>query len=282
MNCDSHEIHDYTESNNGLKVWISAGVSDQILEYPDRKEIITEEALFNPISLDSLMGAPITFLHPPQAIDSSLNRNRFAKGTTLQEFVNDNGRLLMSGIVYDSATIKAIKEGEITHSSAGYYPIKELIDGMYYQKHRTYNHMALLNQDAAPRAGERCEVISFKPPTYEPENLMNTDSGIKPEQINNLICERVQLWTEWKDLLAENNLAVDYNLDSTQIKKRVLGIHYDDNVVERLDDSNIDGFWLSFVSQNRSIVQNTDSTQNYKTNKPDYRQMLISSIEGRS
>lgn len=281
LNCDSHEIADFKVDNNGLKVWLGVGIANKTLTYPDRREIITEESLFNVDSINTLTGAAITLNHPKETVKAGINKRRLQVGTILEQYIKDGDRLLVSGIIDDQDVIDAILKGDIKHTSSGYFCHKQNMDGLIYQTFRNYNHIAALTLDCIPRAGSKSEIYSFNPATPDTTPKANTDSKISPEQLTRMIGERVQLWTNWGETLRENNLAINYNFDASEIKRQILRLHYDDNIVKQIDDSNIDGFWLSFEAQmqNGESKVNTDS-RNFKTDEIDYRKELIKTISG--
>lgn len=162
LNTDSFKIKNYELTPEGyLKFWLVGGVPDQILDYGTHKESINEDTLFNPQSVNSAVGKPISFNHPPSAIDVS-NIRDYSKGTILQEYSKepDTKALVLAGIVHDSELINEILSQKISYISAGYTAKKELNnDGILEQKSRHYNHFALLSEDYQPRAGANSKII---------------------------------------------------------------------------------------------------------------------------
>lgn len=165
LQCDYNEIKAYEVNRNGfLKLWFKAGRANYPMTYLNedgttRKEIITKKALFNPDSINSSIGQPITLNHPPEAVYGG-NWKQYTKGATLQEYLEDNDDLILAAIIYDSELRDKILSNQYKYVSSGYFPKKELnSDGMYLQLFRDYNHFSILSEENQPRAGEESRVL---------------------------------------------------------------------------------------------------------------------------
>ena len=302
LNIDSTRIVNFTRDKGYLKTWFAGGIADKLLLYNldsgERKESISQESLFNPDSLNTAVGMPIVLNHPPQAVDGK-NFRQFIMGTMLQEYANKDGTLLLAGIVHDEETADRIEKGEITHTSSAYDTPKTLNnDGVYMQELRDYNHFAVLSPEFIPRAGKessifilggnnydsKSETITQENTSEQPKqaikidnkNRMNTNSdtsseapktnpqGIDPAEIQ----QRVELLTEWKKILDEHNVEIDYGMNSDSIRLKVLSCFYDEKTINELnqDASVAKGFWLNFVTNPDKMKkpkthQETDETQ---------------------
>lgn len=274
LNSDSYQIKNYELTPEGyLKFWMVGGIPGQELVYDGgkRKETINKDALFNEDSLSTAVGKPVTLNHPPRPINAK-NYREFSKGTLLQEYSeDDNGALVLAGIVHDDATVQAIMKGEVKYVSASYLADKTANnDGVLEQSNRRYNHIALLSPEYSPRAGENSKIIILDdtPPHQSDSDSDKTDVKAeskteKETPKNNIdameIQERVELLTEWKKVLDENNLAIDFNSDSNTIKRQVLSIYYPEKTIKALNnDAVLQGFWLNFVSNPQQKTANDD------------------------
>jgi hypothetical protein len=268
LNSDSYQIKNYELTPEGyLKFWMVGGIPGQELLYDGgRKEIINKDALFNEDSLSTAVGKPVSLNHPPRPINAK-NYREYSKGSLLQEYSEDeNGALVFAGIVHDDAIVQAIMKGEITHVSASYLAEKKANDdGILEQTNRKYNHIALLTKEFSPRAGENSKIIILDdtPPQADSDDTENK----KEKPVNNIdameIQERVELLTDWREVLEKNSIAIDYNADSNAIKRQILGIYYPEKTIKALNnDAILQGFWLNFISNPQpEITKNDDGSE---------------------
>lgn len=267
LNSDSYQIKNYELTPEGfLKFWMVAGIPNQELVYDGgrRKETINKEALFNEDSISTAIGKPVTFNHPPRPINSK-NYKEYIKGTLLQEYSeDDNGALVLAGIVHDDATVQAILKGDVKYVSASYTADKTPnSDGVLEQTNRRYNHIAVLSSEYSPRAGENSKIIILDD---TPPQVDNQEKPVEKPAENNIdameIQERVELLTDWKPILQKNNIAIDYNADANTIKRQILSIYYPEKTIKALNnDAVLQGFWLNFAANpiSKTSEENEDS-----------------------
>lgn len=326
LNSDSFQIKNYELTPEGfLKFWMVGGVPGQELVYDGgkRKEVINKDALFNEDSLSTAVGKPVTFNHPPRPINAK-NYRDYSKGTLLQEYSeDDNGALVLAGIIHDDATVQAIMKGEVKYVSASYLADKTPnSDGVLEQTNRRYNHIAVLSKEYTPRAGESSKIVILDdtPPQQsdsEKDADGNSDKGDvnastdksgktdntveKEKPVSNIdameIQERVELLTDWKQVLQQNNIAIDYNADANTLKRQVLSVYYPEKTIKALNnDAVLQGFWLNFVSNPQPAATSNDdgfdtgynrkqnsphATMNFDSNVDAARDKYISMIEGK-
>lgn len=195
---DSQKIDRYEVTEEGyVRLWVSVAVADKDLEYytdsGKRIEYIDSDNLFDKVSLKTAMGKPFSINHPPEPILID-NYSRYAVGTSLQEFINDDSRLVVSGLITDPIAVKGIIDKDIQFTSSAYRAVKELqADGRYKQVKRHYNHFALLTADESPRAGIDSTIIldstssnktMTTPPTV-PATVPPTVPATEPTQVSN-------------------------------------------------------------------------------------------------
>ena len=262
MNTDQFEIKKYEKTPEGyLKLWMIAGVPGKILDYGDRKESINKDSLFNLESLNTVVGKPITMNHPPVAVISD-NIKNYIRGVALQTMdSDDNGNLVIPAIIYDNEIIDGIISGKYTHVSSAYRADKTLnIDGILEQSNRHYNHFAILDENNKPRAGEESRVITDSSDT----NQSNESGGDKvtldsnqpstsiippiPETNTDSISEKIELLVTWKPILDSKGITINYDSDVKSIKKTILSVSYPPETITLLNDNNVDGFWLAFIT----------------------------------
>lgn len=162
---DSQPIERWEETEEGyLKLWISVAVAGKDLEYyhedgSKRVEYITQDDLFDVDSLKTAIGKPFTVNHPPEPVLAA-NYKKYSQGTSLQEIINDNGRLVIASLITDPDTIEGIKSKRIKYTSSAYRATKiPQKDSKIRQTKRKYNHFAMLTEDQDPRAGTDSTII---------------------------------------------------------------------------------------------------------------------------
>lgn len=242
LNSDSQPIKNWEETKEGyLKLWLAVGVANQDLTYDSRVEFIDQTALTSKETMDSAVGKPLALNHPPSAITAA-NRQQISIGSSLQEYAMDSDTLYMASIVWEPNTVNGIKSGEYKYTSSAYEAVKKpQQDSRIKQESRHYNHFSVLTPENAPRAGISSKIL-----------LLNTDSITTPSNNTNMQedkAECIELWSEWKSILVEKNKTIDYNLDSSAVKKLILSCYYDDKTIGKLNnDSILSGFWLNFTA----------------------------------
>lgn len=285
INTDSYEMaKNYEITPEGyLKFWLTGGIPNKELEYEDgRRESIKPEALFDEQSIKSAIGKPITLNHPPQAINS-LNYRNFSCGIVMQEYTKDSeGALVLAGVIHDEDVVKSVIRGDLKYVSPGYTAKKESnMDGSYLQSNREYNHFALLTKEFAPRGGKQSK-IHILSDMYQNQIDSNSANDKKMEAE---IAERLELLTTWKNQLESNNISIDYSLDSKGIKRQILGIYYPEKTMKLVNESNIDGCWLGFVT-NTDTRNQTDlellPDSNFDSTTESVVEKFIKKMEGKS
>lgn len=182
---DTQPINRYEVTEEGyVRLWVSVAVADKDLEYSTdsgtRIEYIDSANLFDLVSLKTAMGKPFTINHPPEPILIE-NYSSYAVGTSLQEFINDDSRLVVSGLITDPIAAKAIINKDIQFTSSAYRASKELqSDGRYKQVKRHYNHFGLLTADESPRAGIDSTIILDSTSTKKESMTTNTSPPTAP------------------------------------------------------------------------------------------------------
>ena len=173
------------------------------LDYVGHKQLIDSDTLFNPDSINTLVGKPITLEHPPGAITSLADRTKYAVGTVLQEIVREQDSnteyLTAAALIWDKSVIDMVLSGQISDLSAGYMVTKEKVnDSLYRQVKRDYNHVAITR---AGRAGKSVGLL--------------TDSKAE-------IGKLVSLHVQYDTILKDNGIVPDYSWDSLQLKSAVI------------------------------------------------------------
>ena len=97
------------------------------------------------------------------------------------------------------------------------------------------------------------------------------------------IADKVELISEWKSVLEEEGISVDYNADVKDIKKQILGCYYQPELMSQLNVDSVDGFWLSFVTEHYNKREqerqerrqiNADSTNGINMDFDSYQHKL--------
>lgn len=329
FNRDAGTIENFHKNNDGyLEIGVVTGLPNKVLDYGDRKETISLDALKSVETLKTLVGKPLTINHPNVAINAT-NRKKYEVGVFLQNTrLNNDGVPIADALITDADTIKKIVDGEITHVSMGYYADKKLNkDGIFEQLNRNYNHGALLDSANVPRAGsesklflqkdslelELVEKNSNEEADAQTEKTANADTDKKTTTITNTvnlgelkesqiangdltstnsdsttnkrpienkpqtsesnqkssmqldakeIANRVELISEWKSVLDEEGVSINYDADTTTIKKQILSCYYPKEVLNQLNQDSIGGFWLGFVSEHYIKRENERKAKN--------------------
>lgn len=147
-----------------VRVWGTVISADTILEYGRADgidadkwlELVPESTVFDDAALETLRFAPITFLHPPEPLNTG-NTGRYSVGSIV-DLQRVDGKLRALHLLTDERVIQAARAGVID-LSPGYTMIPivgdgTLPDGRRYnaiQTARVYNHNAIVIE---ARAGE--------------------------------------------------------------------------------------------------------------------------------
>lgn len=123
------------------------------------------DELFNPETLKSFEGVPVTLLHPDSLEVKSDNWMETAKGHAQNFRPDDNKEFLLCEIyLQDASTIEIVDKHDIKELSAGYDSILEYQDGRIKQTRIRGNHTAIVPEG---RCGSECKIgdrgISMKP-----------------------------------------------------------------------------------------------------------------------
>lgn len=137
-----------------------------ILEYMDDdgtviREFVPEETLFEPASLSSLAGAPVTLQHPPVMVTPS-NYKQYSQGSVNGMPKRDGDNLVASMLVIGNEALHAVEYDGVSELSPGYSVDLDETPGEWHgqkydrvQRNRRYNHQAIVD---AARGGSACSL----------------------------------------------------------------------------------------------------------------------------
>lgn len=137
-----------------------------ILEYMDEdgsiiREFVPEETLFEPASLESLAGAPVTLQHPPEMVTPS-NYKQYSQGSVNGMPKRDGDNLVASMLVIGNEALHAVEYDGVSELSPGYSVDLDETPGEWQgqkydrvQRNRRYNHQAIVD---AARGGSVCSL----------------------------------------------------------------------------------------------------------------------------
>lgn len=137
-----------------------------ILEYMDKDgsiilEFVPEETLFEPASLESLAGAPVTLQHPPEFVTPS-NYKEYSQGSVNGIPKRDGDNLVASMLVIGNEALHAVEYDGVCELSPGYSVDLDETPGEWQgqkydrvQRNRRYNHQAIVD---AARGGSVCSL----------------------------------------------------------------------------------------------------------------------------
>ena len=137
-----------------------------ILEYMDDdgsviREFVPEETLFEPASLQSLAGAPVTLQHPPVMVTPS-NYKEYSQGSVNGMPKRDGDNLVASMLVIGNEALHAVEYDGVSELSPGYSVDLDETPGEWQgqkydrvQRNRRYNHQAIVD---AARGGSVCSL----------------------------------------------------------------------------------------------------------------------------
>lgn len=137
-----------------------------ILEYMDDdgtviREFVPEETLFEPASLESLAGAPVTLQHPPVMVTPS-NYKEYSQGSVNGMPKRDGDNLVASMLVIGNEALHAVEYDGVSELSPGYSVDLDETPGEWQgqkydrvQRNRRYNHQAIVD---AARGGSVCSL----------------------------------------------------------------------------------------------------------------------------
>lgn len=137
-----------------------------ILEYMDEdgtiiREFVPEETLFEPASLESLAGAPVTLQHPPEMVTPS-NYKQYSQGSVNGMPKRDGDNLVASMLIIGNEALHAVEYDGVSELSPGYSVDLDETPGEWQgqkydrvQRNRRYNHQAIVD---AARGGSVCSL----------------------------------------------------------------------------------------------------------------------------
>ena len=137
-----------------------------ILEYMDDdgsiiREFVPEETLFEPASLESLAGAPVTLQHPPEMVTPS-NYKQYSQGSVNGMPKRDGDNLVASMLVIGNEALHAVEYEGVSELSPGYSVDLDETPGEWQgqkydrvQRNRRYNHQASVDE---ARGGSVCSL----------------------------------------------------------------------------------------------------------------------------
>jgi uncharacterized protein len=155
------------------------------------------DEVFDPRSMGSFEGVPVTMQHPNSAVDPS-NRSELAIGHA-QNVRHDGDYLIVDLVIHDRRGIDAIRSGRWRGLSAGYdaqyAPIGR---GRLRQIDIRANHLALLPPDQTPRCGADCMIGDAAPRSQMEDLRQATRERARLQQIAaRQMAARVELfWLE--------------------------------------------------------------------------------------
>ena len=160
--------HAWHQATGALKCW-AVGAVVGVYPYPERgySAAVTEETLSDPISLDTLEGALLTYRHAEVDINPGTYQG-VVQGAILSGGRFDPGeRGLVFPVAINGADALAAIRAGARHLSMGYLhdPPREEpgeLDGKAYdvvQTGRRYFEVALLPADQTPRGGPGCRLL---------------------------------------------------------------------------------------------------------------------------
>lgn len=283
LNCDAEKIRNYAITPEGFAtVWAVIGRANYDLVYNvDGKQIvefINRDNLFKPETINSAIGKHAAYHHPPQAINAA-NWRKYSIGTILQQVEQDGDNLVMPVVVYEPEIVKGIVDGKIVNTSCGYTAPKAPPnqDGKIEQLGRVVNHISFGGEEFIARAGASSKILimndgesannstttennnqeSANNPTFGIKPLINEQQTkiLEPKKIQMDIGELVKLYKEWEEVLIENGKTIDYNSDSSALKKQILSCFYPEAEINKFSGEGLHGFWTHFQLQKDSIVE---------------------------
>lgn len=137
-----------------------------ILEYMDDdgtviREFVPEETLFEPASLQSLAGVPVTLQHPPEMVTPA-NYSKYAQGSVNGMPKRDGDNLVASMLVIGNEALHAVEYDGVSELSPGYSVDLDETPGEWngqpyhrIQRNRRYNHQSLVD---AARGSSICSL----------------------------------------------------------------------------------------------------------------------------
>lgn len=161
-----------------------------------RRELRHPDDVFNPDSMRSLGGIPVTEDHPREPLDAK-NTKKYAVGYTADGVTRDGDYLRTRVTVTDQGSIDQVITGQKKELSCGYLTDVLMETGDYmgepYDARQTnivYNHLALVTQgragpearvklDAADAVMEPKEDGQQKISTQEKKNLLTSEASVE-------------------------------------------------------------------------------------------------------
>jgi Uncharacterized protein conserved in bacteria (DUF2213) len=191
-----------------------------------REEYIVDADLFDPKSLESLMGVPVIDVsHPPSAIRGE-RKNQ--KGVVLQELgkysLDSSGVFLTAPVlVWDSELKDKILTKKNLGISPGYNRKVSLIGDRLYQKDRQYDHiLAITNPIEQPRNGTRNTTLIAD----SEEDLIADSLDISPAPIAEIPSvpneNHLRNLIKYVPLLEQKGIKVDLSWTAEQLNDAVV------------------------------------------------------------
>lgn len=220
-----------------------------ILEYMEEdgrliRELVPEETLFDPRSLASLAGAPVTLQHPPEMVTPS-NYSRYSQGSVYDSPRRDGDNLDVSMSVIGNEALHAVEYDGVSELSPGYSVDLDETPGEWngqpydrVQRNRFYNHLAIVD---AARGGSVCS-LRFDG-AIVPNNEENSMTQIKLPGGGIVEVADAATAATINAAIAKQGKRLDST--KTQLKKLVKAISPKlkldaDDVMKELDDENND------------------------------------------
>jgi hypothetical protein len=97
------------------------------------------------------------------------------------------------------------------------------------------------NTNKRPKTENKTVTTESKTGTIKDEKTMKVDAKE--------IASRVELISEWKQLLTEEGVSINYDSSTAEIKKQILSCYYPKELLSGLNLDSIDGFWVGFVTE---------------------------------
>ncbi|NJL07792.1 MAG: hypothetical protein HC900_05655 [Methylacidiphilales bacterium] len=112
----------------------------------------------------------------------------------------------------------------------------------------TSNHNVISSPDIQEKSSTNKRPSIKKDSSEKPaSNESNSNKSMNVDAKE--IADRVELISEWKSILSEEGVSINYDSTTKEIKKQILSCYYPKELLSGLNVDSIDGFWLSFVTE---------------------------------
>ena len=218
-------------NDGSLRVEAVVATVGEVLDYGNRKEVVTKESLSDPVYLDSSRGSGISRHHVRGANGRDREMTVKDKGqrvgtVTGTRFDESEGVAIREMAIFDKATIDDILSKRLTYISDTYYVTQERVnaDGQIEQVKRLSNSTAITNNPRAKSASIRTDEADMTP--EEIQALIAGAVGPLSTQIADLTTKleeatkepEVVVHVDSADDIAERIVAVRLRADSLDVE----------------------------------------------------------------